>query len=331
MGKQQKRAWRQIETDDCELNPNLKKTCNASLFVVDKVADKVKTSKPEKVLLPASVRKALSKIKNRQSQACPRPTKLPESYDVWNTEKKDGCASDWTNVYTKPTLRRSNKSLCSVSVLSGFASKTMDPCLPGSSYNPDKGDQTRAIELAYAAHVEEIKDETAWKNKMEQARASEVGTEEEVPDDVDCQDSPLIVINPPTRAESRLTKAVKNKRLRHKQALREIKLRKSKQKLLQQIDIVKKLKPMAKVKVVREKTPRPSRLGKLMAKPEFPAVLLSDEVTHNLRTSKVPVHNIQDMFHRLQRRGLIEVREKAKRVPIKTRLYTRYKDVVTQQ
>ncbi|KMS93877.1 hypothetical protein BVRB_027020, partial [Beta vulgaris subsp. vulgaris] len=118
-------------------------------------------------------------------------------------------------------------------------------------------------------------------------------------------------------------------------------VRKQHKAILRQIDTIQDLAIVKPGLKKSTKTSRSIQLGKYKVKPEFPAVLLSDEITSNLRGVAFQPTILRDTFLSFQRKGnalvvvyyisqvvagLIEARHKVKPTPVRVKLYDRYKD-----
>ncbi|CAL8360583.1 unnamed protein product [Merluccius merluccius] len=260
-------------------------------------------------------------------------------YDIWGQEAKETGDPWYLKQTGKAAVKRPEKLTGKLSLL-----PAVEVIAPGGSYNPDFFSHQALLLEAHEVEVKKEKEENKILRQLaydkddrateetvfqEQVEGLEEEDEEDDPDNEDdgCTLGILNLVEKKTekqRKRERVTKVKEQRRLaaRHKTAQQQqlFQLRSIKVSLRQREQRTKQRQIQRRANQEAEKyTPR--RLGKLKFKAQDLEVQLTNELTGSLRTLKPEGSVLKDRFKSLQKRNLIEPRERAK---FKPRLKVRY-------
>ncbi|XP_058274849.1 ribosome biogenesis protein NOP53 isoform X2 [Hemibagrus wyckioides] len=254
-------------------------------------------------------------------------------YDLWSAGSPDTADPYYLEQTKKKLVKRPEKLNEKPSIL-----PAVEVIAPGGSYNPDfLSHQTLLLE-AHEAEVKKVKAEEKLERKLALNRmdiATEESTfreqvegliEEDEGDEKketqeDSKDAAIGPTAQPEKKTERQRKREKAERIKELRKAAERKKLQSRQQLFQLRSIgadVKQRELRTKMRQTKRKAKQeaeralPRRLGKLRFQDPDLEVQLSDELAGSLRTLKPEGSVLKDRFKSLQKRNLIEPRERAK-------------------
>ncbi|KAK3513536.1 hypothetical protein QTP70_016471 [Hemibagrus guttatus] len=254
-------------------------------------------------------------------------------YDLWSAGSPDTADPYYLEQTKKKLVKRPEKLNEKPSIL-----PAIEVIAPGGSYNPDfLSHQTLLLE-AHEAEVKKVKAEEKLERKLALNRmdiATEESTfkeqvegliEEDEGDEKretqeDFKDAAIGPTAQPEKKTERQRKREKAERIKELKKAAERKKLQSQQQLFQLRSIGANLKQRelrTKMRQTKRKAKQeaqkalPRRLGKLKFQDPDLEVQLSDELAGSLRTLKPEGSVLKDRFKSLQKRNLIEPRERAK-------------------
>ncbi|MCI4390674.1 hypothetical protein PGIGA_G00125350 [Pangasianodon gigas] len=257
-------------------------------------------------------------------------------YDLWSAGSPDSADPYYLEQTKKKLVKRPEKLNEKPSIL-----PAVEVIAPGGSYNPDfLSHQTLLLE-AHEAEVKKVKAEEKLERQLAINRM-DIATEESVFNEQveglieedegeemketehTAEDSKDAAVGPtaqPEKKTERQRKREKAERIKELQKKAERKMLDSRQQLFQLRSIGADLK-RRELRTTTRQTKRkakqeaqkalPRRLGKLKFQGPDLEVQLSDELAGSLRTLKPEGSVLKDRFKSLQKRNLIEPRERAK-------------------
>ncbi|XP_042342718.1 ribosome biogenesis protein NOP53 isoform X1 [Plectropomus leopardus] len=266
-----------------------------------------------------------------------------EYYDIWGQESKD-TADPWYLQQTgKKLVKRPEKLNEKPSVL-----PAVEVIAPGGSYNPDFFSHQALLKDAHEVEVKKQKEEDKIERQLavnkEHIATEETIFKEQVEGLVEEEDEGEEAAAPNEEEEGVAVGAIaqaekKTERQRKKERAEKIKeqrrlaskrqtdqrqqlfqLRSIKSSIKEQEQKTKAKQTQRKAKQEAQKA-QPRRLGKLKFQAQDMEVKLSDELAGSLRQLKPEGSVLKDRFKSLQKRNLIEPRERAK---FKRRLKLKY-------
>lgn len=267
-----------------------------------------------------------------------------EYYDIWG-EKPKVSADPWYLQQTgKKLVKRPEKLNEKPSVL-----PAVEVIAPGGSYNPDFFSHQALLQEAHMVEVQKKKqedklerqlafkkedkatEETNLREQVEGLVEEEENDEEESPglkdDDDEAALAAIAVTQKKTERQIKKEKAEKLKEQQRLTSRRQterqqqlFQLRSIKASIRQQEETTKRKRMQRKAKQEAQKA-QPRRLGKLKFQAPDLDLQLSDELAGSLRQLKPEGSILKDRFKSLQKRNLIEPRERAK---FKRRLKVKY-------
>ncbi|CAJ1066179.1 ribosome biogenesis protein NOP53 isoform X2 [Xyrichtys novacula] len=256
-----------------------------------------------------------------------------EYYDIWGQESKD-TADPWYLQQTgKKLVKRPEKLNEKPSVL-----PAVEVIAPGGSYNPDFFSHQALLQEAHGVEVKKKKEEDKIERQLAVNRdniateetvlreqveglVEEENEEEDVPDEEEEGDVAVGGITLSEKKTERQRKREKADKIKEQQRLDDRRLTDQRQQLFQLRSIKSSIKQQdqkTKTRQERRKAKQeaqkaqPRRLGKLKFQAEDLEVKLSDEMVGSLRQLKPEGSVLKDRFKSLQKRNLIEPRERAK-------------------
>ncbi|XP_068562674.1 LOW QUALITY PROTEIN: ribosome biogenesis protein NOP53 [Cebidichthys violaceus] len=261
-------------------------------------------------------------------------------YDIWNQESKDTSDPWYLQQTGKKRVKRPARLNEKPSVL-----PAVEVIAPGGSYNPDFFSHQALLQVAHQVEVKKQKEEDKIVKQLAVNR-EHIATEETVlreqveglveednEEDAANEEEEgvavgaIVVAVKKTERQRRKERADKIKEQR-RQANR---VRSDKRQQLFQLrsikTSIKEQEEETKEKRIKRKSNQeaqkalPRRLGKLKFQPQDMEVQLSDELAASLRQLKPEGSVLKDRFKSLQKRNLIEPRERAK---FKRRLKLKY-------
>jgi len=273
-------------------------------------------------------KRASKRIKRQQKKKAGTAGRVPEIEDeVIPSEKSrapgaGGSMDIWGSVAGEKRTKAPRKAKTIASLAKAIHSRPIG----AQSYNPEKSEQKKLIKAAAKMYDDEIKE----KQRLHERLAGEHDLPYIDPETVEPDEEPAPEPggNPVVRAEDRLTRKQIRKKLNEKRLKEAKKAKLQAIKMKMDFDQIKGIvKKIVKVnrkgerKAVAGKEKRKAneldatkgKLGKRKFEPLFPEVLLTDEVTGNLRDTEVSGEAAATVFNRLQERKLIEPRGVAKR------------------
>ncbi|MCJ8744915.1 hypothetical protein PDJAM_G00124210 [Pangasius djambal] len=253
-------------------------------------------------------------------------------YDLWSAGGPDSADPYYLEQTKKKLVKRPEKLNEKPSIL-----PAVEVIAPGGSYNPDfLSHQTLLLE-AHEAEVKKVKAEEKLErqmaiNRMDIATEESVFNEqveglieedegEEAKETEDSKDAAVGPTAQPEKKTERQRKREKAERRKELQKKAERKILNSRQQLFQLRSIgadLKRRELSTKTRQTKRKAKQeaqkalPRRLGKLKFQVPDLEVQLSDELAGSLRTLKPEGSVLKDRFKSLQKRNLIEPRERAK-------------------
>ncbi|XP_075999912.1 ribosome biogenesis protein NOP53 isoform X2 [Genypterus blacodes] len=255
-------------------------------------------------------------------------------YDLWGQESKS-TADPWYLQQTgKKRVKRPEKMNEKPSVL-----PAVEVIAPGGSYNPDFFSHQALLQEAHDVEVKKHKEEgkierqlavnredtateeTVFQEQVEGLLEEEVEDEEErVPNEED-DDVPVGAISIADKKTEKQRKRERTEKLKEQQRLTERRQTGQRQQLFQLRSIKANIKQQEQMTRERRKQRKanqeaqkamPRRLGRLKFQAQDLEVQLSDELAGSLRQLKPEGSVLKDRFKSLQKRNLIEPRERAK-------------------
>lgn len=265
-------------------------------------------------------------------------------YDIWGQEaEQPNTADPWYLQQTgKKLVKRPEKLNEKPSVL-----PAVEVIAPGGSYNPDFFSHQALLQEAHEVEVKKKKEEdkvekqlavnkedtateeTVFREQVEGLVEEEENEEETAPNEEE-EDVAVGAISLAEKKTERQRKKERAEKIKEQQRLASrrqtdqqqqlFQLRSIKSSIKQQDQKTKSKQAQRKAKQEAQKA-QPRRLGKLKFKAEDLEVQLSDELAGSLRRLKPEGSVLKDRFKSLQKRNLIEPRERAK---FKRRLKLKY-------
>ncbi|KAF4076688.1 hypothetical protein AMELA_G00217960 [Ameiurus melas] len=253
-------------------------------------------------------------------------------YDLWSAGSPDSADPYYLEQTKKKLVKRPEKLNEKPSIL-----PAVEVIGPGGSYNPDfLSHQTLLLE-AHEVEVKKVKAEEKLERKLAINRM-DIATEETIFNEQieglivedegeemkEAEDSKDTAVGPtaqPEKKTERQRKREKAERIKELRRKAERKLLNSRQQLFQlrsigvdlkQRDLRTKARQMKRKAKQEEQKTLPRRLGKLRFQAPDLEVQLSDELAGSLRRLKPEGSIVKDRFKSLQKRNLIEPRERAK-------------------
>ncbi|XP_068172653.1 ribosome biogenesis protein NOP53 [Antennarius striatus] len=253
-------------------------------------------------------------------------------YDIWGQEAKSS-ADPWFLQQTgKKLVKRPERLNVKPSVL-----PAVEVIAPGGSYNPDFFSHQELLQEAHEVEVKKKKEEDRIErqlavNKEETAteettlREQVEGLEEEESEEEEAaaNDDECVAVGAITLAAKkteRQRKREKAEKIKEQQRVADRRKVEERQQLFQLRSIKAAIRQQDQRTVTRQKRRKakqeaekalPRRLGKLKFQPQDMEVQLSDELSGSLRQLKPEGSVLKDRFKSLQKRNLIEPRERAK-------------------
>ncbi|KAM9440245.1 ribosome biogenesis protein NOP53 [Clarias gariepinus] len=256
-------------------------------------------------------------------------------YDLWGAENPDSADPYFLEQTKKKLVKRPKKLNEKPSVL-----PAVEVIGPGGSYNPDFLSHQSLLLAAHEAEVKKMKVEEKLKKQVAVKR-TDIATEEStfneqveglIEEDEEAKtetehaetDSKDVAVGPPAQPEKkteRQRKKEKAERIKELKKKAERKMLDSRQQLFQLRSIgadVKKRELRTKARQTKRQAKQeaekalPRRLGRLRFQAPDLEVQLSDELSGSLRKLKPEGSVLKDRFKSLQKRNLIEPRERAK-------------------
>ncbi|XP_041652443.1 ribosome biogenesis protein NOP53 isoform X1 [Cheilinus undulatus] len=256
-----------------------------------------------------------------------------EYYDIWGQKAKD-TADPWYLQQTgKKLVKRPEKLNEKPSVL-----PAVEVIAPGGSYNPDFFSHQALLQEAHEVEVKKKKEEDKVERQLAVNR-EDTATEETIlreqveglveeeneeaaaPNEEEEGDVAVGAITLSDKKTERQRKREKADKIKEQQRLSERRQTDQRQQLFQLRSIkasIKQQDQRTKDRQIKRKAKQeaqkaqPRRLGKLKFKPQDLEVQLSDELAGSLRQLKPEGSVLKDRFKSLQKRNLIEPRERAK-------------------
>ncbi|XP_020773156.1 ribosome biogenesis protein NOP53 [Boleophthalmus pectinirostris] len=307
--------------------PNAKKLRRSAQLAAKGVA-------PRRQKLLLNRRSAAPTSKKAVTEANNNPNR--DYYDLWEQETKD-TADPWYLQQTKKMrVKRPEKLNAKPSVL-----PAVEVIAPGGSYNPDffahqsllqeaheievvKQKEEQKIERQLAYNKEDAATEETTFHEQVQGLVEDEDDDEDLASDVDEEEEDegavgaIAVAQKKTerqRKRERAEKVKEQRRLAEKQEVEKkqqlFQLRTIKTSIKKQDQKTKEKQTKRKAKQEAQKA-QPRRLGRLKFQPQDMEVQLSDELADSLRRLKPEGSVLKDRFKSLQKRNLIEPRERAK-------------------
>ncbi|KAM9318819.1 ribosome biogenesis protein NOP53 [Pholidichthys leucotaenia] len=255
-------------------------------------------------------------------------------YDIWGQETKESGDQWYLQQTGKKLVKRPEKLNEKPSVL-----PAVEVIAPGGSYNPDFFSHQALLQEAHEVEVKKKKQEDKIEKQLafnKEDRATEETvlreqveglveeeSEEETAAAHDDEEEEVTVgaIAVAEKKTERQRKKEKAEKIKEQQRLAEKRQTEQKQQLFKLRSIKASIKQQAQRTTMRQKQRKakeeaqkaqPRRLGKLKFQPQDMEVQLSDELAGSLRQLKPEGSVLKDRFKSLQKRNLIEPRERAK-------------------
>ncbi|XP_030007537.1 ribosome biogenesis protein NOP53 isoform X1 [Sphaeramia orbicularis] len=271
-----------------------------------------------------TVKKAVTEANNNPDR---------DYYDIWGQESKDSGDPWYLQQTRKKLVKRPEKLNEKPSVL-----PAVEVIAPGGSYNPDFFSHQALLQEAHEVEVKKQKEEdkivrqitvnkedtateeTIFQEQVEGLVEEENEEEETAPDD----EEESVVVGAIAVAEKKTERQRKRQRadkIKEQQRLADRRQVDQRQQLFQLRSIKASIKQQEKATAVRQikrkvkqeaQKAQPRRLGRLKFQPQDLEVQLSDELAGSLRQLKPEGSVLKDRFKSLQKRNLIEPRERAK-------------------
>ncbi|XP_061683748.1 ribosome biogenesis protein NOP53 isoform X2 [Syngnathoides biaculeatus] len=307
--------------------PNAKKL-RYSAKRVEQQAAKGKVPRQQRKLL----NRQSSNVRERKAVTEANNNPKRDYYDLWGQECKSSADPWYLQQTGKKLVKRPEKLNEKPSVL-----PSVEVIAPGGSYNPDFFSHQALLQEAHDVEVKKHKAEEKIDRQLaikkedrateetifqEQVEGLVEENEDEVPrieEEEDCGVGGAIALA--EKKTERQRKKEKAEKIKDQQRLAERHQTKRRQQLFQLRSIKAAIKQQEKRACARQKQRKakmeaqkaqPRRLGKLKFKAEDLEIKLSDELTSSLRQLKPEGSILKDRFKSLQKRNLIEPRERAK-------------------
>ncbi|XP_018531543.1 ribosome biogenesis protein NOP53 [Lates calcarifer] len=274
------------------------------------------------------------KVKAAVTEANNNPDR--EYYDIWGQETKDSADPWYLQQTRKKLVKRPEKLNEKPSVL-----PAVEVIAPGGSYNPDFFSHQALLQEAHEVEVKKQKEEDKIERQLavnkedtateetklrEQVEGlvEEENEEETAPNEEEEEEEEDVAVGAIAVAEKkteRQRKREKAEKIKEQQRLADRQLTDQRQQLFQLRSIKtsikqqeQKTKDKQKQRKVKQEAQKaqPRRLGRLKFQPQDMEVQLSDELAGSLRRLKPEGSILKDRFKSLQKRNLIEPRERAK-------------------
>ncbi|XP_070685209.1 ribosome biogenesis protein NOP53 isoform X2 [Pempheris klunzingeri] len=258
-----------------------------------------------------------------------------EYYDIWGQESKDTADPWYLQQTRKKRIKRPEKLNEKPSVL-----PAVEVIAPGGSYNPDFFSHQALLQEAHEVEVKKQKEEdkierqlavnredtateeTVFREQVqglvEEEEEEEAAAAPNVGEEEDMVVGAIALAEKKTerqRKKERADKIKEQRRLAGRQLIKQrqqlFQLRSIKAFIKQRDQQTKARQKQRKAKQEAEKA-QPRRLGKLKFQAQDLEVQLSDELAGSLRQLKPEGSVLKDRFKSLQKRNLIEPRERAK-------------------
>ncbi|XP_039987734.1 ribosome biogenesis protein NOP53 isoform X2 [Xiphias gladius] len=255
-----------------------------------------------------------------------------EYYDIWGQESKDSADPWYLQQTGKKLVTRPEKLNEKPSVL-----PAVEVIAPGGSYNPDFFSHQALLQEAHDVEVKKQKEEDKIQRQLainKEDRATEETTlreqveglveEENEEDTAPNEEEGGVAVGAIALAEKkteRQRKRQKADKIKEQQRLSDRRQTEQRQQLFQLRSIKssikqqeKKTKDKQKLRKAKQEAQKgqPRRLGRLKFQAQDLEVQLSDELAGSLRQLKPEGSVLKDRFKSLQKRNLIEPRERAK-------------------
>lgn len=254
-------------------------------------------------------------------------------YDIWDEEPKSSADTWYLQQTGKMRVKRPERMNAKPSVL-----PAVEVIAPGGSYNPDFFSHQALLKEAHEVEVKKKKEEdkiekqlavnkedtateeTILREQVEGLVEEDEEEEESAPNE-DGEDVAVGGITLSDKKTERQRKREKAEKMKEQQRLADRRLIDQRQQLFQLRSIKSTIKQREEETNSRQKIRKanqeaqksqPRRLGKLKFQPEDLNVQLSDELAGSLRQLKPEGSVLKDRFKSLQKRNLIEPRERAK-------------------
>ncbi|XP_054649923.1 ribosome biogenesis protein NOP53 isoform X2 [Dunckerocampus dactyliophorus] len=294
-----------------------------------------------KGIVPRKLRKQLNRkpVNTRARKAVTEANNNPnrEYYDIWSQElcetTKDSADSWYLQQTGKKRVKRPEKLNEKPSVL-----PAVEVIAPGGSYNPDFFSHQALLQEAHDVEVKKQKAEDKIERRLavnkddlvtaevifqEQVEGLVEENEEETPpnEEEEAEDGAGGAIALAEKKTEKQRKKQKAEKIKEQQRLALRKMTNKRQQLFQLRSIRATIKQQEQRTFARQKLRKakmeaqksqPRRLGKLKFQAQDLEVKLSDELTSSLRQLKPEGSVLKDRFKSLQKRNLIEPRERAK-------------------
>ncbi|XP_034023754.1 ribosome biogenesis protein NOP53 [Thalassophryne amazonica] len=297
--------------------------------------------KAERLAAKAVVTQRHKRLLNRRSVIRPTKTAVTDAnnnpdrdyYDIWQQESKDVGDSWYLQQTGKKLVKRPEKLNEKPSVL-----PAVEVIAPGGSYNPDFFSHQALLQEAHEVEVKKKKEEekverqlafnkddaateeTVFQEQVE-GLVEEEENEEENTVDQQAEDVPVGAIAQAEKKSEKQRKKQKAEKIKEQQQLaikRQIEkrqqlfqLRSIKASIKEKEQITMKRREQRKAKQEAQKS-QPRRLGRLKFQAQDLEVQLSDELANSLLRLKPEGSVVKDRFKSMQKRNLIEPRERAK-------------------
>ncbi|XP_029964890.1 ribosome biogenesis protein NOP53 isoform X1 [Salarias fasciatus] len=318
--------------------PNAKKLRRASQRAEQLAANGVVPRKQKRLLnrrpVDRTTKKAVTEANNNPDR---------DYYDIWGQEPKDSSDPWYLQQTGKKRVKRPESLKEKPSVL-----PAVEVIAPGGSYNPDFFSHQALLQEAHDVEVKKKKqedkierqlafdkkdtatEETKLREQVEGLVEEEEEDEAEAATNQEEEDVAVGAIALAQKKTEKQRKKEKALKIKEQQRLADRQKTDRQQQLFQLRSIkasIKQREQSTKQKQISRKAKQeaqksqPRRLGKLKFQPQDLEVKLSDELAGTLRQLKPEGSILKDRFKSLQKRNLIEPRERAK---FKRRLKLKY-------
>nr|XP_057937056.1 ribosome biogenesis protein NOP53 [Doryrhamphus excisus] len=288
-----------------------------------------------KGIVPKSQRKQLnrkpSKTRARKAETEANNNPTREYYDIWSQEPKDSSDPWYLQQTGKKRVKRPEKLNEKPSVL-----PAVEVIAPGGSYNPDFFAHQALLQEAHDVEVKKQKTEDKIVRQLavnkedlvteahifqEQVEGLVEENEEESSANEGEEDGAEGAITQAEKKTEKQRKKEKAEKIKEQQRQSVRKMTDKRQQLFQLRSIRATIKQQEQRTFARQKLRKakmeaqksqPRRLGKLKFHAQDLEVKLSNELTSSLRQLKPEGSVLKDRFKSLQKRNLIEPRERAK-------------------
>ncbi|XP_058490581.1 ribosome biogenesis protein NOP53 [Solea solea] len=256
-----------------------------------------------------------------------------EFYDIWGQKSKDSADPWYLQQTGKKRVKRPEKMNQKPSVI-----PAVEVIAPGGSYNPDFFSHQALLQEAHEVEVKKQKaedkverqlavnkDDTATKETIlreeVQGLVEEDNEDDETAPNEEEEDVALGGIALSQKKTERQRKKEKTEKIKEQQRASDKRLTELQQQLFQLRSIKVSLKQQDQKTQSRQtqrkanqeaQKSQPRRLGRLKFQPQDLEIQLSDELAGSLRQLKPEGSVLKDRFKSMQKRNLIEPRERAK-------------------